>query len=171
MATDLQTVLDEKEELITERDAYKCKVHRLNHELNAVLKGDNKKLVDIDALVMENRYFCTVEVFIVLKVEIKILVIVVCYLGYLIGLEEMSVTSGLIEIGSPSKTSLIVYTLSYIKREQSKKLLLHYAFSNENVQMKYIPMFVQHTPAFSNEYFLAYASFLQNSTRRALFLH
>ncbi|XP_033611241.1 coiled-coil domain-containing protein 149 [Cryptotermes secundus] len=56
METDLQAVLDEKEELVTERDAYKCKVHRLNHELNAVLKGDKTRLVDIDALVMENRY-------------------------------------------------------------------------------------------------------------------
>lgn len=56
MRTDLQAVLDEKEELVTERDAYKCKVHRLNHELNALLKGDSKKLVDVDSLVMENRY-------------------------------------------------------------------------------------------------------------------
>lgn len=56
MGADLQAVLDEKEELVTERDAYKCKVHRLNHELNSLLKGDNKKIVDVDALVMENRY-------------------------------------------------------------------------------------------------------------------
>lgn len=56
MGTDLQAVLDEKEELVTERDAYKCKVHRLNHELKVLLKGDNKRLVDIDALIMENRY-------------------------------------------------------------------------------------------------------------------
>jgi ElaB/YqjD/DUF883 family membrane-anchored ribosome-binding protein len=60
LGTDLQAVLDEKEELVTERDAYKCKVHRLNHELNALLKGDKKRLVDIDALVMENRYCCRV---------------------------------------------------------------------------------------------------------------
>lgn len=56
MALDLQAVLDEKEDLVTERDAYKCKVHRLNHELNVVLKGDSNKVVDVDALVMENRY-------------------------------------------------------------------------------------------------------------------
>nr|CAD7404236.1 unnamed protein product [Timema poppensis] len=53
---DLQAVIDEKEELVTERDAYKCKVHRLNHELNSLLKSDNSPLVDIDTLVMENRY-------------------------------------------------------------------------------------------------------------------
>ncbi|XP_066991607.1 coiled-coil domain-containing protein 149 [Anabrus simplex] len=57
LESDLQAVLDEKEELVTERDAYKCKVHRLNHELNTLLKGDgSNRLVDIDALVMENRY-------------------------------------------------------------------------------------------------------------------
>jgi hypothetical protein len=63
MGTDLQAVLDEKEELVTERDAYKCKVHRLNHELNILLKGDSKRLIDIDALVMENRYCCKVSGF------------------------------------------------------------------------------------------------------------
>lgn len=57
MSSDLQSVLDEKQDLVTERDSYKCKVHRLNHELNTLLKGDGNKLVDIDALVMENRYF------------------------------------------------------------------------------------------------------------------
>jgi hypothetical protein len=58
MGTDLQAVLDEKEELVMERDAYKCKVHRLNHELNVLVKGDSKRLIDVDALVMENRYRC-----------------------------------------------------------------------------------------------------------------
>jgi len=66
MGTDLQTVMDEKEELVTERDAYKCKVHRLNHELNAVLKGDSKKVVHINALVMKNRYRCVMHLAITL---------------------------------------------------------------------------------------------------------
>ncbi|KAG8240453.1 hypothetical protein J437_LFUL003167, partial [Ladona fulva] len=56
MRQDLQVLLDEKEELVTERDAYKCKVHRLNFELNTLLKGDKKNVLDIDSLVMENRY-------------------------------------------------------------------------------------------------------------------
>lgn len=56
LQSDLQVLLDEKEELITERDAYKCKVHRLNHELNALLKGDTNKVIDIDALIMDNKY-------------------------------------------------------------------------------------------------------------------
>ena len=52
---DLQQVLDEKEEHVTERDAYKSKYERLNAELNYILKGDEKRVVDIDALVMENK--------------------------------------------------------------------------------------------------------------------
>lgn len=52
---DLQSVLDEKEELVTERDAYKCKIHRLNHEFNTLLKGENHSLIDLDSLIMENR--------------------------------------------------------------------------------------------------------------------
>ncbi|KAK6638961.1 hypothetical protein RUM43_007231 [Polyplax serrata] len=53
---DLQSILDEKEELLTERDAYKCKVHRLNHELSTLLKGENHTVIDIDSLIMENRF-------------------------------------------------------------------------------------------------------------------
>lgn len=55
---DVRALLDEKEEIVTERDAYKCKVHRLNHELNIALKGEEAqvKVLDIDALVLENKY-------------------------------------------------------------------------------------------------------------------
>lgn len=54
---DIKSVLDEKEEIITERDAYKCKSHRLNYELNVALKNDGPeaKLLDLDALVLENK--------------------------------------------------------------------------------------------------------------------
>ena len=52
---DLQQVLDEKEELVTERDVYKNKQDRLNTELNYVLKGDERRIVDVDALIMENK--------------------------------------------------------------------------------------------------------------------
>lgn len=53
---DLQQVIDEKQELVTERDAYRHKYGRLNTELNYILKGDEKGVVDIDALIMENKY-------------------------------------------------------------------------------------------------------------------
>lgn len=51
--TDLQMVLDEKHELEMERDAFKCKAHRLNHELSKALNAS--KPVDLDALINENR--------------------------------------------------------------------------------------------------------------------
>lgn len=54
LQTDLQTVLDEKHELEMERDAFKCKAHRLNHELSKALSAS--KPVDLDALINENRY-------------------------------------------------------------------------------------------------------------------
>lgn len=54
LQTDLQTVLDVKHELETERDAFKCKAHRLNHELSKALSAS--KPVDVDSLVNENRY-------------------------------------------------------------------------------------------------------------------
>jgi hypothetical protein len=65
MQNDLKSMLDEKEDLINERDAYKCKLHRLNHELMVALSKNKTPgaeqskpglLLDIDALVMENRY-------------------------------------------------------------------------------------------------------------------
>ncbi|XP_018366717.1 PREDICTED: coiled-coil domain-containing protein 149 isoform X2 [Trachymyrmex cornetzi] len=54
LQTDLQTVLDEKHELKMEMDAFKCKAHRLNHELSKALNAT--KPVDLDALINENRY-------------------------------------------------------------------------------------------------------------------
>ena len=52
---DLQQVLDEKQDLVTERDAYRHKHKRLNVELNYILKGDERRVVDIDALITENK--------------------------------------------------------------------------------------------------------------------
>lgn len=51
---DFRSLLDEKEEIVSERDAYKCKAHRLNHELNVALKGDG--MVDFDSLILENKF-------------------------------------------------------------------------------------------------------------------
>jgi len=47
--------MDEKEELVTERDNYRLKYDRLNTELHYILKGDERRVLDIDALIMENR--------------------------------------------------------------------------------------------------------------------
>ena len=63
---DLQSVLDEKEELILSRDSYKLKVDRLNEKLNNLMRSsygdpnetttDDNRIVDIDSLFMENRF-------------------------------------------------------------------------------------------------------------------
>jgi len=52
---DLQQVMDEKQELVTERDVYRVKYDRLNKELHYILKGDERRVLDVDALIMENR--------------------------------------------------------------------------------------------------------------------
>jgi len=48
--------MDEKEELVTERDVFRLKYDRLNQELHYILKGDDRRVLDIDALIMENRF-------------------------------------------------------------------------------------------------------------------
>ena len=64
---DLQQVLDEKEDQETERDVYKGKFERLNEELNFMLKGDERRIVDIDALVMENKWVHSVLISLILS--------------------------------------------------------------------------------------------------------
>ena len=51
---DFRALLDEKEEIITERDAFAHKSHRLNHELCAVMRGNEN--IDIDSLILENKF-------------------------------------------------------------------------------------------------------------------
>ncbi|XP_041979745.1 coiled-coil domain-containing protein 149 isoform X2 [Aricia agestis] len=70
--SDYRATLDEKEELVSDRDYYKNKVQRLNQQINYILTNRMKKqentsdsngsvdspkpVVDIDALVAENKY-------------------------------------------------------------------------------------------------------------------
>ncbi|XP_073430784.1 coiled-coil domain-containing protein 149 isoform X2 [Dendrobates tinctorius] len=53
---DLRAALDELEDVKQERSSYQDKSERLNQELNHVLGGHEKRIIDIDALCMENRY-------------------------------------------------------------------------------------------------------------------
>lgn len=39
-----------------ERDSYKCKVHRLNFSMSALLKSDGYKSIDLDWIMAENRF-------------------------------------------------------------------------------------------------------------------
>jgi len=47
--------MDEKEELVTERDVFRLKYDRLNKELHYILNGDERRVLDVDALITENR--------------------------------------------------------------------------------------------------------------------
>ncbi|KAG9479658.1 hypothetical protein GDO78_011601 [Eleutherodactylus coqui] len=53
---DLREALDELEDVKQERSFFQDKSERLNQELNHVLGGHEKRIIDIDALCMENRY-------------------------------------------------------------------------------------------------------------------
>nr|XP_006138226.1 coiled-coil domain-containing protein 149 [Pelodiscus sinensis] len=53
---DLQAALDELQDLKEERSSYQDKADRLNQELNHILGGHENRIIDVDALCMENRY-------------------------------------------------------------------------------------------------------------------
>ncbi|KYO45826.1 coiled-coil domain-containing protein 149 isoform X1 [Alligator mississippiensis] len=53
---DLQAALDELQDVKEERSFYQDKADRLNQELNHVLGGHENRIIDVDALCMENRY-------------------------------------------------------------------------------------------------------------------
>ncbi|XP_060544902.1 coiled-coil domain-containing protein 149 isoform X3 [Pantherophis guttatus] len=53
---DLQASLDELQDVREERSFYQDKSEKLNQELNHVLGGHVDRIIDIDALCMENRY-------------------------------------------------------------------------------------------------------------------
>ncbi|XP_055444130.1 coiled-coil domain-containing protein 149 isoform X2 [Bubalus kerabau] len=53
---DLQASVDELQDVKEERSSYQDKVERLNQELNHILSGHENRIIDVDALCMENRY-------------------------------------------------------------------------------------------------------------------
>ncbi|KAL9983957.1 hypothetical protein ACROYT_G006206 [Oculina patagonica] len=53
---DKLAIVDEKAEIAIERDHFKDKSERLNTQLNFILGADDRRLVDIDSVLMENRY-------------------------------------------------------------------------------------------------------------------
>uniref|UniRef100_A0A8C4LQB5 Coiled-coil domain containing 149 n=1 Tax=Equus asinus TaxID=9793 RepID=A0A8C4LQB5_EQUAS len=52
---DLQASVDELQDVKEERSSYQDKVERLNQELNHILGGHENRIIDVDALCMENR--------------------------------------------------------------------------------------------------------------------
>ncbi|XP_060863997.1 coiled-coil domain-containing protein 149 isoform X1 [Metopolophium dirhodum] len=54
---DFGLLLDDKQELITERDGFRSKIRRLNYQLAASLNANkNQCVLDIDSLLLENKY-------------------------------------------------------------------------------------------------------------------
>lgn len=50
-------LLDDKQELITERDGFCNKIRRLNYELAASLNANkSQRILDIDCILLENKY-------------------------------------------------------------------------------------------------------------------
>ncbi|XP_062849238.1 coiled-coil domain-containing protein 149-A [Trichomycterus rosablanca] len=56
LENNLKAISDELEDVKAERNVYKEKADRLNLELNHVLGGRGKRIIDVDALCMENKY-------------------------------------------------------------------------------------------------------------------
>lgn len=53
-------LLDDKQELIAERDGFSNKIRRLNYELAASLNANkNQQILDIDSILLENKYAYT----------------------------------------------------------------------------------------------------------------
>eukprot|EP00794_Sanderia_malayensis_P005240 gene5240-5902_t len=53
---DLENLKDEKTDLLQESEQFKEKCRRLNKQLNYVLHNDERRLIDVDALLLENKY-------------------------------------------------------------------------------------------------------------------
>uniref|UniRef100_UPI0037E97508 coiled-coil domain-containing protein 149-like isoform X2 n=1 Tax=Semicossyphus pulcher TaxID=241346 RepID=UPI0037E97508 len=52
----VKSLTDELQDVRAERDVFQQKAHRLNVEMNHIVGNDDIRIVDIDALCMENRY-------------------------------------------------------------------------------------------------------------------
>ncbi|XP_054461099.1 coiled-coil domain-containing protein 149-like [Anoplopoma fimbria] len=61
----VKSLTDELQDVRAERDVFQQKAHRLNVEMNQILGNDEIRILDVDALCMENRYlherFCQLQ--------------------------------------------------------------------------------------------------------------
>ncbi|MCI4376011.1 hypothetical protein PGIGA_G00183060 [Pangasianodon gigas] len=67
----VKAALDELQDVRAERNVYQEKAHRLNIELNHILRRHDGRIMDVDALCMENRYLH--ERFVQLQEEVSLL--------------------------------------------------------------------------------------------------
>lgn len=51
-----KSLTDELQDVRAERDVFQQKAHRLNVEMNHILGNDEIRMLDVDALCMENRF-------------------------------------------------------------------------------------------------------------------
>jgi len=56
LENDLKLIVCQKEELEIERDSFKTKYLKLNQELNKMLNGNEKQIIDIELILSENRF-------------------------------------------------------------------------------------------------------------------
>lgn len=52
----MKSLTDELQDVRAERDVFQQKAHRLNVEMNHIVGNDEIRILDIDALCMENRF-------------------------------------------------------------------------------------------------------------------
>lgn len=52
----IKSLTDELQDVRAERDVFQQKTHRLNVEMNHIVGNDDTRILDIDALCMENRF-------------------------------------------------------------------------------------------------------------------
>lgn len=52
----VKSLTDELQDIRAERDVFQQKAHRLNVEMNHIVGNDDVRILDIDALCMENRF-------------------------------------------------------------------------------------------------------------------
>ena len=52
----VRSLTDELQDISSERSVFQEKAHRLNLEMNQILGNDHIRLLDVDALCMENRW-------------------------------------------------------------------------------------------------------------------
>lgn len=63
MENNMKSVTDELQDVKAERDVYQEKACRLNVELNHVLGNHEARIIDVDALCMENRYISSSSIY------------------------------------------------------------------------------------------------------------
>jgi len=71
----VKSLSDELQDVRAERDVFQQKAHRLNVEMNHIVGNDEIRILDIDALCMENRFVTFKNIYIYMYMYIFQLVV------------------------------------------------------------------------------------------------